>query len=90
MSDQYQVVSDVLFSDIDGEVIILSPEEDAYLSLDATGSRIWLLLQNAMSLDDLVNLLTEEYEVSAEDCLHDVQSFLEDMIQRQLIKVQEK
>ena len=86
MENRYQVDPDVLFSNIDGEVIILSQQEESYLSLDPTGSRIWHLLADTLTLDQLVDLLTEEYEVSAEECRADVQDFLEDMVARGLIR----
>lgn len=86
MSPQYQVDPNVLFSDIDGEVIILSAGDDAYLSLDPVGSSIWRLLQDAQTLDELVMTLTEEYDVTAETCRADVGDFLEDMVDRGLIR----
>lgn len=89
MKMSYQVAPEVLFSQIDGDVIILSAGDDAYLSLDPTGSRIWLLLQEPLSLDELVHILTDEYEVTDEDCRADVRDFLDDMVGRQLILVQQ-
>ncbi len=40
--------SDLLFNEIDGEVVMLSVENSEYYGMDKVGSRIWELLKNTI------------------------------------------
>ncbi len=46
--------SDLLFNEIDGEVVMLSIENSEYYGMDKVGSRIWELLEQPLSFKVLV------------------------------------
>ena len=76
---------DVLFNEIDGEVVMLSVKNSEYYGIDEVGSRIWELLESPLSVDELIGLLTEEYDVSQEQCRHDTLAFLEKLSEKDLL-----
>jgi len=79
--------SDVISSKIDDEAILMSIEADSYFALDPVGSRIWEMLSNQpASIDELIIILMEEYEVDEKTCREDVQHFIDDMSGRKLIR----
>jgi Coenzyme PQQ synthesis protein D (PqqD) len=87
MDTKWQITPEVLSSKIDEEVVLMSIEADAYFGLDPVGSNIWeLLSKNPATINELVFILMEEYEVAEEDCRKDVQSFIDDMSSRKLIR----
>ncbi len=87
MEIKWQVDSEVLSSKIDDEAILMSIEADSYFGLDPVGSRIWEILSaEAKTMDELVALLMEEYEVEEKQCREDVSHFVEDMENRKLIR----
>ena len=83
---KWQIAPSILHSKIDEEVILMSIEADSYFGLDPIASRIWELLEEPKSLQELTATLTEEYEVDADTCQQDVQELLDDMAGRGLIQ----
>jgi hypothetical protein len=77
--------SDLLFNEIDGEVVMLSIENSEYYGIDKVGSRIWELLEKSISFKELINKLMGEYEVSEQQCMDDTLDFLSILIEKKLI-----
>jgi hypothetical protein len=73
---------DMLSAEIGGEAIMMSIEKGAYFGLNPVATRIWDLLEQPKSIAALIQTITDEYEVSAEQAADDVQSFVADMIER--------
>jgi len=76
---------DLLFNQIDGEVVMLSIENSEYYGMDKVGSRIWELLEQPMNFKELVNKLMEEYEVSEQQCSQDTLTFIKKLQDKNLI-----
>ena len=76
---------DMLFNEIDGEVVMLSIENSEYYGMDKVGSRIWELLEQPVPFRELVAKLLEEFEVSAEQCSADTLVFLKKLENKKLI-----
>src|SRR6056297_2662033 len=74
------------FTYIDGEVVMLSLKNGEYYGLDEVATRIWELLEEPLSFSDLINKLTEEYEVSREECEKDTREYLETLRKKKLLK----
>jgi hypothetical protein len=86
---KWQISPSILHSKIDDEVILMSIEADSYFGLDPIASRIWELLEEPKDMDELVALLTEEYEVDDATCRADVQVLLDDLVGRGLVEQQQ-
>ena len=87
MNTRLQVNPEVLSSKIDAEAILMSIEAESYFGLDPVGSRIWeLLSKQPATVDELVVLLMEEYEINEKTCREHVQEFISDMSAKKLIK----
>ena len=78
---------EILASDIDGEIVMMSIREGTYSGLDATGSEIWDLLENPRPVSEICEILMERYNVERERCQEDVLAFLNDMASDESIKV---
>lgn len=76
-------------SNIDGEAVMMSVENGEYYGLDEIGTRIWDLLENSLSVSELVDKLTEEFEVEKDDCTRDTLEFLNDLLARNLLVVEQ-
>ena len=82
----WKVSEEVLSSKIDEEVVLMSIEAGYYFTLDPIGSRIWKLLsEKPYTLEGLVQALLEEYEVDEATCRADVQAFIDEMSEKNLI-----
>lgn len=67
------------------ELIMMNVEKGRYFSLNPVATRIWDLLENPLSADELCTLLIEEYEVDVEQCMKEVKELLEEMTKVGLI-----
>jgi hypothetical protein len=76
---------DMLFNEIDGEVVMLSIENSEYYGMDKVGSRIWDLLENPVPFHELVVKLMEEYQVNERQCITDTLAFLKKLEDKKLI-----
>lgn len=45
--------NDLVSSDLDGEVVMMSIDNGEYYGLDAVGSRVWALLERPQAVSDL-------------------------------------
>ncbi len=72
-------------SDMDGEKVMLSVRNGKYYNLGEVGGLIWELLNEPKSIEELVDRLTEEYDVSREECEIQVRSFLDLLRKEELI-----
>ncbi len=72
-------------SDMDGEKVMLSVHNGKYYNLGEVGGLIWELMSEPKSISELVDQLTEEYDVSSEECESQVRSFLDMLKKEELI-----
>ena len=87
MNTIWKVSQKVLSSKIDEEIILMSIEADSYFGLDAIATHIWELLSKQPStINELVQILVEAYEVDEKTCRKDVLTFVDNMYARKLIE----
>ena len=69
------------------ESAILNLKNTVYYGVNAVGARVWKLLQQPRSVQELRDALVDEYEVDAERCQSDLMALLEKMRSGGLIEV---
>ena len=79
--------SELVSSDIDGEVVMMSIENGKYYGLDLVGSRIWEVLENPLPVSDLIDQLLVEFEVDRETCEKDVMYFLQKLDDDDMLEI---
>ena len=83
----YRPSSDVVSTQLDEEeAVLLSLETQQYYSLNETGSRVWELLSGGHDMEAIAAAITEEWEVTHEDALDYVQSFLDELHEEGLVE----
>jgi hypothetical protein len=75
-------------SELDGEAVILDMESGKYHSLDSTGTRIWEILEDKISFNDIVFQLMREYSVEREQCSTEVEEFINRMADLGLVEAE--
>ena len=78
---------ELLASNIDDEVVMMSIENSAYYGLDPIGSKIWDLITEPIQVSDLCARLLERFEVSEQECQQDVLKFLNQMLKENILLV---
>ncbi|MBD2663430.1 hypothetical protein B6N60_03316 [Richelia sinica FACHB-800] len=80
-------VSEQVSSDIGGEVVILNLKSGVYHGLNEVGARIWSLIQEAKTVQEVKATLLQEYAVEQEQCDREVQELLQQLQAAELIEV---
>lgn len=81
--------SNYIASDMNGEKVMLDVQSGKYYNLGAIGGRIWDLSSTPVTVDGIVDVLTQEYDVSPETCKQQVTVFVQQMLNEGLIEVQD-
>jgi hypothetical protein len=79
--------SDQVSSKLGDEVVILNLRNGVYYGLDPVGARIWELIQEPRTVQEVCAVLLEEYDVTPEQCTSDVLALLRDLEAQGLIEV---
>lgn len=77
---------DIYTAQMNGETVMMDADAGKYYNLGEVGGRIWELLETPITMNDLVEKLTAEYDVSAEQCAKDIVPFIEKMLEAGLLK----
>ncbi len=79
--------TELLFSKMDEEVVMMNIDKGEYYGLDEIGSRIWQILEKPVHFNDIIQTLTDEYDVEETTCRDDVTAFLKELHEKDLIVV---
>lgn len=69
------------------DVAILNMKNSVYYGLDPVGARIWTLLREPRSIQQVCAAIVDEYDVEPQRCERDVLELLEKMRSEGLIEV---
>jgi hypothetical protein len=69
----------------DSTIVVLDMRTSRYMSLNPSGSQLWLLLVEGATEGELTSALMEKYELSEEAARADVEAFLDDLRGRELL-----
>ena len=82
---------DVIWREVDGEVVLLNVVTGQYFGLDAVGSQVWILLQSAgpkgANLSTLSTAVTGQFEVDLATAERDLTALVHDLLAQQLLVV---
>ncbi|MCR4745730.1 MAG: lasso peptide biosynthesis PqqD family chaperone [Lachnospiraceae bacterium] len=69
----------VSVADLSGEKAMIDFETGKYYLIKGTGNDIWDMIQEEISVGEIVDRLLEEYDVTREKCTESVFNFLENL-----------
>jgi hypothetical protein len=72
---------------IDGDVVILIPEEGILYAVGGCGSRVWELIDGKSTVAEIVKVIYDEYEVEPERARLDIIEFINDLSNLDLVEV---
>ena len=83
------VAKDKLSADLVDEAVILDLKSGVYYGLDEVGARIWALIQEPRVVNEVRDVLLQEYEVDADRCEPDLVAFLRELADQGLVEVRD-
>ncbi len=78
---------DHLVAELSGEMVILHMEKGVYYGLDKLGTRVWSLIQEHRTIDELVQTILNEYEVEPEQAERDLVALVQDLATNGLAEI---
>ncbi len=81
--------SDVLFTSMGEDAVLLHVQRGDYYSLNRVGARLWVLADGSKSISDLAGRITQEFEISQEQAEKDIIELAEQLEKEGLVTVSE-
>lgn len=83
-----KVSKEAVHCDVEDEVVILGMKDGVYYGLNPVGAFIWSQIQEPRRIEEIRDLILEEFDVGKEKCEADLMELLEDLLDHSLIEVE--
>lgn len=77
----------VLIRQVDTESVLLNLENQRYFGLDEIGTRMWITLTTADSIQAAYDVLINEYDVDAEQLRQNLKDLIAKLVEHGLIEI---
>ncbi|HYT35356.1 MAG TPA: PqqD family protein [Ktedonobacteraceae bacterium] len=75
----------ILWRELDGEAVLLSPSAGSSYNLNQVGAFIWKMLDGKHTSENIAAAICQVYEVEYEQALQDVENILLEMLNNNLL-----
>lgn len=75
-------------AEVDGELMGLDPDTAEIFAFNDTALRVWRLLDEPRTFGAICDQLGEAFDVTPDQCRHDVAALLETMIEGKLVAIE--
>ena len=75
-SDVIKLKKKLNVTDLSGEKVMIDFDSGKYFMIKGSGNDIWDLIQEEITVDDIIKKLLSEYDVSEDECEASVEEFL--------------
>ena len=79
----------IIHSAMDDEVVMMSVDQGLFFGVDKIGTHIWNILETPAKVEELIEKLVDHYDVEPELCKNDTLLFLNDMLLKKVILIEE-
>ena len=76
-----------LASALGEEIVMMNTDNGDYIGVNNVGSDIWNLLTEPMRVEQLIEKVVDEYEVSPEEAKTEIDTFVQRMLKQEMITV---
>ena len=77
---------ELVAADLDGELVMMDAEAGRYYGISGVGARAFELLESPISIEGLVDTITQEYDVDKHKCRGDIQAFVQELMASGLVR----
>ncbi|WP_207554861.1 lasso peptide biosynthesis PqqD family chaperone [Acidiluteibacter ferrifornacis] len=79
--------NEVIASEVENELVMMSLENGKYYGMDSIGGDIWKMIESPIVISDICSRLMKEYNVDELTCKRDVLDFLDQLEEQRLVKI---
>ena len=87
LTDKVTIPEPVMARQVGEETVILDLASGTYFGLDPVGARIWQLLGEGRTLEEVCESMRAEYAVSQDEIERDLSDLLAALVEKELIKI---
>jgi hypothetical protein len=87
MERRLRAKDSIISAELENEAVLLNVETGIYFGVDAVGTRIWKLLEEGSTEEDIFSKLQQEYEVDPTVLRADLTEFLDLLQSNELVQV---
>jgi hypothetical protein len=87
MDVRYVRSKQIVESKIADEVVMLDMDSGFYFGLNSVASDIWTMLENPISVGEIVVSLLAQYEVDQATCNAETKEIIEEMLKHRLVQI---
>ena len=85
LTAQPQVHPDAFATEVDSQAVILQYSTGTYYTLNEVGTRIWHLLEEKKSLQEILTILQREYSATQAQLQHDLLTLVQQLKEKELL-----
>lgn len=85
LNDHIQKRASLMIAEVDDDIVLLDTETGQYYGLRSTGLHIWELLEGSVQISSICSHLVDEYDIDTSDCQQETLTFLQTLLDNQLI-----
>lgn len=75
----------IIIQEVDNETVLLDLHNEIYFGLDEIGTHIWQLLQEHKQLQEVYDIILQEYDVSEQQLENDFNALLQQLVEKSLV-----
>ena len=85
LSDVVKIKKNISVTDLSGEKVMIDFDSGKYFMIKGVGNDIWDIVQEEVTVENIIEKLLSEYNISREDCEKSVLAFLEKLKELEFI-----
>lgn len=79
--------NNIVSSQLDNEIVMMSIENNEYYGLNKTASEIWQIIEKPVLIKDICTRLINKFDVSYDDCYEAIIQHIELLMTKKLVEV---
>jgi len=87
--EKYSRNTQIIDGELDNNQVMLHLEKGKYFGLNSVGKRIWDMIEQPTSFEEIIAVLLSEFDVSESQCSQEAKTFLDKAVQYDVIKKSE-
>ena len=80
--------SDVVWRELDGEVVILNLATGNYYGLEGAANEMWRLLVQHGSTEEVADIMGREFDVERHQLIQDLDALVQDLARRSIVSLE--
>lgn len=87
--EKYSRNEQIIDGELDDNQVMMHLDKGKFFGLNPVAKRIWQLIETPKTIEEIIALLLEEYDVQETQCLQEVNEFLDKAIQCEIVIINE-